>query len=189
MVTKTSVRVLAGAFFLLSSAILTASTSVSAAAAVKTYKDSANHYYFQYPASWNLDTKLSDITSLASSMGVKAGAEVNPADNAAYFAVLVKPAATSKSTMRSEVTALVKEGVTLTGPMKYKDNSANYGGNALAGGANVKFDAKHAGYVAIQAYVHRGETYYILTSELTKPQISSTEHNLLNQVEGSYTSS
>src|SRR5579871_3053985 len=143
---------------------------------MKTYQDKGNHFSFQYPPSWTLDTKLSDISKVAASFGIKSGVLVAPSDNAAYFAVLVNPSGTSLAAQRSADIALIKEGVTIIGAIHFKDMSAAYHGNALGAGANVRFDASHVGWVTAQAYVHHGRTYFSLQSELTKPAISGAEN-------------
>jgi len=155
---------------------------------VKTYRDGANHFSFQYPANWTLSTKLSDISGVAASFGVKTGVAVTPSDNAAYFAVLVRPSATALGTQRSADTALIKEGVTVIGAIHFKDMSAAYGGNALGAGANVRFDASHTGWVTVQAYVHNNKTYFNVQSELTNPAISSAENQQLKALVTSYVS-
>ena len=160
----------------------------TAASSLKTYRDTANHFSFQYPASWALDTKLSDISRLAASVGIKSGVAVAPSDNAAYFAVLVKPSGASLAAQRSADIAFIKEGVTIIGSIHFKDMSAAYGGNALGAGANVRFDASHAGWVTVQAYVHNNRTYYNLQSELTTPAISSAENQQMKAAVTSYVS-
>jgi hypothetical protein len=181
-------RTVAACALLLSATGAVAHTSAVAGSSLKTYRDSANHFSFQYPANWTLDTKLSDISGVAASFGVKSGVAVTPSDNAAFFAVLVRPSATALGTQRSADTALIKEGLTIIGAIQYKDMSAAYGGNAMGAGANVRLDASHIGWATVQAYVHNNKTYFNLQSELTKPAISGTENAQMKAVVSSFVS-
>ena len=185
---RSIIRSAAACALLLSAVAAESHTHATAGSALKTYRDSANHFSFEYPATWRLDLKLSDTTRIAASLGVKSGAAVAPSDSAAFFAVLVKPSDTSLAAERSAVTALVKEGLTVVGSIHYKDSSAAFGGNAMGAGANVRFDASHSGWVTVQAYVHNNKTYYNLQSELTRPAISNAENEQMKALVSSYVS-
>ncbi len=181
-------RTVAACALLLATFMAASHAPATAGSSLKTYRDNANHFTFQYPTSWALDSKLSDISRVAASVGIKSGVAVAPSDNAAYFAVLVKPSGTSLAAQRSADTALIKEGVTIIGSIHFKDMSAAFGGNALGAGATVRFDASHSGWVTVQAYVHHSRTYYNLQSELTTPTISSAENQQMKAVVTSYVS-
>lgn len=173
---------------LLAAVVAASDAPATAGSSLKTYRDSTNHFSFQYPASWALNTKLSDISGVAASFGIKSGVAAAPSDNAAYFAVLVKPSGTSLTEQRSVDTALIKEGVTIIGSIQFKDMSAAFGGNALGAGANVRSAAGHVGWQTVQAYVHNKKTYFNLQAELTTPAVSSAENQQMKAVVTSYVS-
>jgi hypothetical protein len=187
-VKRSIARTVAACAVLLAAGGTASHAPATAGSSVKTYRDTANHFTFQYPTSWALSTKLADISGVAASFGIRSGVAAAPADNAAYFAVLVKPSGTSLAAQRSADIALIKEGVTIVGAIHFKDMSAAFGGNALGAGANVRFDASHSGWVTVQAYVHNKKTYYNLQSELTTPAISGAENAQMKAVVTSYVS-
>jgi hypothetical protein len=121
------------------------------------YKNNTDHYKFTYPASWECASIPSPDKLLAS----LAGSEVVCAssDQRAAFAVVVHHHATGARQLHSTLTALVRDGVTVKGSIKYSTGS---GGVEQATAAAIE-SGKH--FTEIVTAVSGGPlTYYIASA-------------------------
>jgi hypothetical protein len=85
------------------------------------YKNSADHYKFTYPASW----KCASMPSADKLLASLAAREVVCAssDQLAAFAIVVHHRATSAGHVHATLTALIRDGVTVKGSIKYSTGS------------------------------------------------------------------